>query len=155
MLSKKTILLSAAMLGVISAPALAEGKKMKEVTSIVGYNVTETRTLTGPKVALYNKMDANGDGTVTFKEYSNFSNLDNEYDAFSRMDKDNSKNISYDEFVNFNSTGKGTTEFESELHGKSVKGTNLKTRVLQTPKKYYVPIEPKIINIEDVKPVTE
>lgn len=154
---KKQALLGVALATVIALPAhAAEGKKMKEITSIVGYNVIEQQVITGPKAELYQKIDTNDDGNITFKEYSNFSNLDNEYDAFIRMDKDGNKNISYNEFAIFNNTGKGTTEFESALHGKaSVKGTNLKSRILQEPKQYYVPVEPEVVDIKDIEPAAK
>ena len=156
MSNKKKLLMSAVILGAISAPAFAsDAKKMKEVKSIVGYNVTETQVITGPKAKMYKKMDMNNDGTVTYKEYSSFSNLDDEYSVFLRMDKDGSKNLSYDEFATFNNTGKGSTQFESELHGKSVKGTNLKTRSLQAPKSYFVPVEPEVVSVEEIQPAAQ
>ncbi len=152
----KQILMGSALMAVMVAPAFAAGKK--EITEIVGYNVTETTVeLQEPKkAALYERMDYNKDGTVTFKEYRNFSTVENEYDVFARMDKDGSKNISYEEFVTFNNT-KGSTKVESELHGKAqVKGTNLKTRVISTDtKSYYVPVEPEVVNITDVEPAAK
>ncbi len=152
----KIALFSTALLAVAAAPAFAaEGSKTKEIKELVGYNVTETTTYQGPKADAYRKMDANQDGTVTFKEYRNFSNLDNEYAAFIRMDTDSSKNLSMEEFVNAN-LNKGNTQFESEMHGKfSVKGTNLKTRALPETKTYYQPVDPTIVEIKDIEPAAQ
>lgn len=150
------LLLSSALLITLAIPAFAsEGKKTKEIKTLVGYNVTETTTYEGPKARLYEKIDANKDGTVTFKEYRNFSNVDNEYAIFSMMDTDRSKTISIEEFVNAQTT-KGQTQFESELHGKNiVKGTNLKTRSLPKVKTYYEAVEPEIVEIKDIEPAAE
>lgn len=146
--------LVAALLVSTAAPAFAaEGKNMKEVTSIVGYNVTEQQYLTGPKSEIYNTMDVNNDGGLTFKEYSSYSNLDNEYDAFARMDTDGNKMVSYVEYENFDNTGKGDTQFESQLHGKaSVRGTNLKSRIIEEPNTYYVPVQPEVVDVQVVAP---
>lgn len=154
---KSQLLFSVALASIIAVPAFAaEGKKMKEVKELVGYNVTETQIHTGPKAQQYKAMDYNKDGSVSLKEYSGFSNLDNEYAAFIRMDKNKDKLLSYDEYANFNNTGKGNTQFESELHGKApVKGTNLKSRLVEETKTYYVPVEPEIVTIKDVGPAAE
>ncbi|HPD83055.1 MAG: hypothetical protein R3D88_05030 [Alphaproteobacteria bacterium] len=152
----KTTLFSAALIAVVATPAFAaDGKKTKEIKELVGYNVTETTTYQGPKAEDYAKMDVNGDNSVTFKEYRNYSNLDNEYDAFIRMDKDGNKNLSLEEFVNANLI-KGDTQVESELFGKAVvKGTNLKTRALPETKTYFTPVEPTIVEVKDIEPAAE
>jgi Ca2+-binding EF-hand superfamily protein len=150
-------LLSVAAITFVTTPAFAAeqtgGKKTKEITELVGYNVTEETSLEGQKEARFRKMDANADGSVNFKEFQNYSVLDNEYEIFSEIDVNQSKSIDFAEFSSYEQ-GKGKTEFESELHGKaSVKGTNLKSRTL-VEKHYYVPVEPKIVSETDINPAS-
>lgn len=148
-------LLGAAALTLCLTPAYAAeksgGKKTKEITSVVGYDVTEKTSMDGEKEAKFARMDTNADGSVTFREFQDYAVLDNEYEIFSEIDEDQSKFITLAEFVSYEQ-GKGKTEVESQLHGKArVKGTNLTSRVY-TEKHYYVPVEPKVV---DVKPIEE
>lgn len=147
-------LLGTALLAVIATPSFAaDGKKTKEIKEIVGYNFTETQTYEGKQAALFKKIDYNSDGIVSLKEYQNASNADNEYELFTRIDRDGSKGISMEEFVSVNVT-KGNTNIESELFGK-VSGTNLRTRKLPAAKTYYVPVEPEIVEIKQIEPAAE
>lgn len=142
-------LLGTALLVVIALPAFAQdGKKTKEITEVVGYNVTETTTYEGPRANFYKKMDRDGSGGVDFKEYQRVASVDNEYAMFMRLDRNGDKSISVEEFVNADVT-KGNTNIASEMFGK-VQGTNLKTRKLPEVKSYYLPIEPEIVEIKDI-----
>lgn len=149
---KNKMILGLVLTTILSAPALAADGK-KEVTKLVGYNVTETEgaeIITGPKMGIFKKMDANGDNLLSYKEYSRFAKIEDKYSAYLRMDQDSDKAVTFLEYSGFNNTGKGSTQFESELHGKTtVKGTNLKTRIIEpTTKTYYKPVEPEIVAIE-------
>lgn len=151
----KTTLLSTALLAVIAVPAIAaEGKKTKEIKELVGYNVTEKTEYQGAKKATFMKIDRNKDGFVTSKEFMAKSNSENAYEDFLRMDKSGDKKVTLNEFASFSKT-KGSTHFESELHGKTaVRGTNLKTRIIEE-KTYYEAVEPTIVEIKDIQPASE
>jgi len=136
--------------GAATAAEPTHGKKTKEITEIVGYNVTETQTFEGPKARLFKRMDKNSDSALSFKEYQNYATVDNEYEIFSLMDTNNNKSVTIEEFINARPT-KGSTQFSSEMFGK-VSGTNLKTRKLPEVKSYYEPIEPKIVEIKPIEP---
>ena len=138
----------------LSTAQAADGpKKTKEITELVGYDVTEAKSLAGKKEARFAKMDKNADGSVNFKEFRDFAVLDNEYEIFSEIDVDQSKSLTMEEFASYEQ-GKGRTEFESELHGKaSVKGTNLKSRPI-VEKHYYVPVEPTVVDVQPIEPAS-
>jgi len=154
----KQALLGTALLAVMVAPAFAaETKKptKKEVTEIVGYNVTETKAYTTPKEKIYQKMDKDGDDRVSFKDYQHFSNEDNSYMHFTSMDTDRSGYVSSEEFVAYNKT-KGSTNVASEMFGKyEVKGTNLKTKPLPETKSYFVPTEREIVDVKEIEPAAQ
>ena len=150
-------LLGVAAITFVTTPAFAAdqtgGKKTKEITELVGYDVTEATAAAGQRERRFARMDANKDGSVNFKEFQNYSVLDNEYEIFSEIDEDQSKSLTLEEFASYEQ-GKGKTEFESELFGKvSVKGTNLKSRPV-VQKQYYVPVEPKIVDEQTINPAS-
>lgn len=137
--------------GAATAAEPTQGKKTKEITEIIGYNVTEKIPDNNPRSKSFSKMDKSADGEVTLKEFQNYSNLENGYEVFITMDTDKSKSLSYQEFASYNPT-KGNTKVESELHGKApVQGTNLKSRGY-TEKSYFVPTERKIVKEEAIEP---
>ena len=151
------LFLGTALVAFVATPAFAAdnatGKKTKEITEVVGYEVTEKIPENNPKSGIFMKMDTSGDGEVSLKEYQNRSNVENSYEMFLSMDTDKSKTVSYEEFASFNPT-KGNTQIESELHGKvAVKGTNLKSRAY-TEKSYFVPVEPKVVKEETIEPAS-
>lgn len=151
------MVLGTALVAFVATPALAadtkKGKKTKEITEVVGYEVTEKIPENNPKSGVFTKMDTSGDGEVSLKEYQNRSTVENSYEMFITMDTDKSKTLSYEEFASYNPT-KGNTHVESELHGKTaVKGTNLKSRTY-TEKSYFVPVEPKVIKEETIEPAS-
>jgi Ca2+-binding EF-hand superfamily protein len=152
----KTTLLTSALIAVASVPAMAtEGKKTKEIKSLVGYNVTEKVEYKPAKKAAFMKVDANSDGIITAKEFRNGSNLENPYEDFLLMDTSGDKQVTIDEFANYNKT-KGHTQVESQLHGKvAVRGTNLKSRVITEQKTYYQPVEPTVVEIKNIEPAAE
>lgn len=157
-LSHKSIftlaLTTAIAAGVALSPALADAKKTKEITKLVGYNVTEEVTIESALSPQFNKIDRDSNGSLSFKEYAAFSTVNNEYDMFLRMDRNGDKSVSLEEFSTFEAT-KGNTSVDSALHGKSVKGTNLKTRALPSKKTYYMPVEPEIVSEKSlVEPTT-
>jgi hypothetical protein len=140
-------LFTLALLSVAAQPTLAEPKPTKEVTSLVGYNVTESVAYPEKTSRLFKKIDADGNGEVTFKEFQRSSNLENGYEIFLNMDRDKSKSVNLVEFGSYNRT-KGNTQVRSQLESKNqVKGTNLKTKQLET-KSYYMPVEPKVVKEE-------
>jgi len=124
--------------------------KTKEVTTLVGYDVKEVvMPASIAKDTRFGKIDKDMDKHISFKEFQNASQLDNEYAIFSQIDANGDDKVTYEEFYSFNKT-KGDTKIESTLHGKAkVKGTNLKSRVY-TEKNYYVPVDPVVV---DVKPI--
>jgi hypothetical protein len=129
-----------------------EPKKAKEVTELVGYDVTEAVVPESiPKDSRFARIDKNMDEHISFNEFQNASQLNNEYAVFSEMDRNNDDKLTYEEFFNYNKT-KGKTHIESKLHGKvPVKGTNLVSKAY-TEKNYYVPVEPVVV---DVQPIEE
>lgn len=152
----KTTLLSTALLAVVAVPAIAaEGKKTKEIKELVGYNVTETTEIQTSRKGAFMKIDRNNNGMIDAKEFRNGTNLENPYEDFLRMDRSGDKMVTLDEFASFNKT-KGNTHVASELHGKNtVRGTNLKTRVIAEQKSYYEPIEPTIVEVKDIEPAAK
>lgn len=151
----KTTLLSTALLAVTVVPAMAaEGKKTKEIKELVGYNVTETTEIQTSRKGVFMKIDRNNDGFIDAKEFRNGSNLDDYYSAFLRMDTSGDKMVNLSEFADFSKT-KGNTSVTSELHGKSVRGTNLKTRALPVQKTYYEAVEPTIVEVKDIEPTAK
>lgn len=151
------LLLGTALVAFVATPAFAAdtttGKKTKEITEVVGYEVTEKIPENNPKSEVFMKMDRDGDGEISLKEYQNRSAVENAYEMFITMDTDKSKTVSYEEFASFNPT-KGNTQVESELHGKvAVKGTNIKSR-RYTEKSYFVPVEPKVVKEEAIEPAS-
>lgn len=152
----KTTLLGTALLAVIAAPSFAaEVKKTKEIKELVGYNVTETKEYIGPYAKAFKKMDKDGNGLVNFKEYQARANVDNEYEMFSLIDKDQSKTITIEELINSNVT-KGSTHFKSETADQyAVKGTNIRTRPLVEKRSYYVEVEPEVVEIKNVDPAAQ
>lgn len=152
---KNTTVLSTVMAFALVVPAMAahaaDGpKKTKEITELVGYDVTEAKSLAGKREARFVKMDKDASGSVDFKEFRDFAVLDNEYEIFSEIDVDQSKSLTMQEFASYEQ-GKGTTTVESELHGKvSVKGTNLKSKPY-VEKHYYVPVEPTVVDVQPIE----
>lgn len=124
-----------------------DGHKTKEITEIVGYQVTEG--ITAPNESFL-KMDRDSNELVNFKEFQNFYMLDDEYRIFSEIDIDESGEITVAEFANYN-WEKGTTHVESKLHGKNqVKGTNLKVKPVEE-QTYFVPVEPTVVDVKPIK----
>lgn len=141
--------LTLALVTIAIQPALAEPKPTKEVTSLVGYNVTESVAYPEGTNRLFKKIDSDGSGEISAKEFQMSSNLENGYEIFLNMDKDKSKSLSLIEFGSYNKT-KGNTQVRSQLTDKNrVKGTNLKTKPLVT-KSYYMPVEPKVVKEEPI-----
>ncbi len=151
----KTTLLTTALIAVAAVPAIAaEGKKTKEIKELVGYNVTEKVEYQGAKKATFMRIDSNNDGFVTSKEFMAKSNSENAYEDFLSMDTSRDKRVTIDEYASFSKT-KGNTHVESELHGKTaVRGTNLKSRVIEQ-KTYYQPVEPTVVEIKNIEPAAE
>lgn len=149
-------LLGTALLAIIVAPAMAAEKKMtKEIKELVGYNVTETQAYITARENTYKKMDKDGDNRVSFNDYQDFSNEDNEYMHFTTMDTNHDKYVSAAEFVAYNKT-KGNTNVDSEMFGQyAVKGTNLKTRPLPETKTYFVPAEREVVEIKEIEPAAK
>ena len=142
-------LFTLALLSVAAQPALAEPKPTKEVTSLVGYNVTESVAYPDGTGRLFKKIDTDGNGEITSKEFQRSSNLENGYEIFLNMDSDKSKTVNLIEFGSYNKT-KGNTQVRSQLSDKNqVKGTNLKTKKLET-RSYYMPVEPKVVKEEAI-----
>lgn len=129
----------------------AEGaKKTKEITELVGYDVKEVvMPASIARDSRFGKMDTDMDKHISFKEFQNASQLENEYAVFTEIDANGDEKLTYEELYSYNKT-KGKTKIESELHGKAkVKGTNLVSRVY-TEKNYHLPVDPVVV---DVKPI--
>lgn len=138
---------------VVQAQAAETSAKTKEVTELVGYNVTEKTVPEKTNYdATFDKIDKDGSGDLNLKEFQNASQLEDDYNVFISMDTDKNKLVSFNEFFDYDKT-KGNTQVASELHGKSkvkVRGTNLTSRVY-TEDNYYVPVDPVIVDVEDIK----
>ena len=153
MINRKTKIATTTLMTLaLSIPAIsAEAAKKKEITEVVGYEVTEAVSPNGKLESAFIKIDDDKSGTITFKEFQKHSMLDDEYAIFSEIDTDQSKEIILAEYTNY-SWAKGKTHVESELHGKvPVKGTNIKSRPIYE-RSYFVPVKPTVV---DVKPVEE
>ncbi|NCO04414.1 MAG: hypothetical protein GW903_09510 [Alphaproteobacteria bacterium] len=157
--AKQTTLLTLALLTAGSGMALASEanaptpKMTKEVTELVGYNVTESVTYQGLKEHSFNKIDANSDGMLTAKEMQRGTNLENSYDIFLNMDSNKDMMVSIEEFSSYNKT-KGNTQMRSTLEKengefRSVKGTNIKSKPVVT-KEYFEAVKPKIVKEEAI-----
>lgn len=157
--AKQTTLLTLALLTAGSGMALAnEGsapkpKMTKEVTELVGYNVTESVTYEGLQERSFKRIDTNADGMLTAKEIQRGSNDENSYDIFLNMDSNKDNLVNIKEFSSYNKT-KGNTQVRSGLEKetgaiRSVKGTNIKSKVIET-KQYFEPVERKIVKEEAI-----
>lgn len=125
--------------------------KTKEITELVGYDVKEvTMPASIAKDTQFGKMDTDMDKHISFKEFQNASQLDNEYTIFTEIDANSDDKLTYEEFYSYNKT-KGETKVESTLHGKAkVKGTNLTSRVYME-KNYHVPVDPVVVDVTPIK----
>lgn len=153
------MLLTSAIAITMAVPAMAAEKKMtKEVTEIVGYNVTEGVQYEGVLTGSFNKIDYNNDGVITAKEMQRRTNLEDSYSIFLNMDRNKDNVVTIEEFSSYNKT-KGNTQVRSGLNKelgiseddakRAVRGTNIKSRVITT-KEYYEPIEPQIVKEEPI-----
>ncbi len=131
--------------------AAEKSNKTKEVTELVGYNVTEkTASENTPSDATFNRIDKDSNQEISLKEFQNASQLENSYAVFINMDTDKNKSLTIDEFFGYNKT-KGNTTVPSTLHGKApVKGTNISSRTYKE-NNYFVPVDPVIVKSEDIK----
>lgn len=100
----KTMLLTSALIAIGAAPVLAA--ETRTTTELVGYN--ETITVIVPKKDdFFARMDRNGDGVASFREFANKAQLDNEYEIFLEIDTDRSKSIDLAEYRMYDSKTKG------------------------------------------------
>lgn len=101
----KLMLLAAPLALAVSLPAMAETVKVnpdgtKTVTEVVGYK--ETITYAVPeKDAIFARMDRDNDGVLSWKDFRDSVQMDDEYGTFIRMDKNRDGIVSLDEYRQF------------------------------------------------------